>query len=295
MVMEKTAMTPTSSYKDEMTSYFFTRDPKNQTQGNFSVGRAGATNYIVPFQRNNRDYRDKKNLTLYLNDSTHANPSDPNSMKDQGQVRNAPYNFDIQAYQTFDNYNPNLAKTSMAQSWKGFPASVPERSSTAYVSGNIKNRDVQNQSFYRFGGTTPIRKHVDRIGGETAEAIPKLNSTFHTILSSKLKKRLAAYNESKKPKVTNYDKDPLVSVQDYTKNVSQGIFSPGANHVAMTHYKTINHSPMHKFGYRFNETEKKHERDIVKNLKQKLDRERSLRESITREVHDLKQTLNSFK
>lgn len=63
----------------------------------------------------------------------------------------------------------------------------------------------------------------------------------------------------------------------------------------MTHYKTITHSPMHKFGYRFNETEKKHERDIVTNLKQKLDRERSMRESITREVQDLKQTLNSFK
>lgn len=49
MVMEKTAMTPTSSYKDEMTSYFFTRDPKSMTQGNFSVGRAAATQYIMPF------------------------------------------------------------------------------------------------------------------------------------------------------------------------------------------------------------------------------------------------------
>lgn len=107
----------------------------------------------------------------------------------------------------------------MTHSWKGFPASVPERASTAYVSGNIKNRDVQNQSFYRFGGTTPIRKHVDRI---VVEEPPKLNSTFHTILSAKLKKRLAEYNESKKAaqKVNHYDKDPLVRVQDYTKNVS---------------------------------------------------------------------------
>lgn len=99
----------------------------------------------MPFQRNNRDYRDKKKLSLYLNDSSHANPSDPNSMRDQGQIRNSPYNFDIQAYQTSDDgfiREGGLAKTTMTGSWKGFPASVPERASTAYVSGNIKNRDV---------------------------------------------------------------------------------------------------------------------------------------------------------
>ncbi len=54
-------------------------------------------------------------------------------------------------------------------------------------------------------------------------------------------------------------------------------------------------SPMHKFGYRFTETEKKHERDIVRNLRSKLEQERSLRRSIVREVDQLKNTLNSFK
>ena len=63
-----------------------------------------------------------------------------------------------------------------------------------------------NQSFYRFGGKTPIAKHVNSI-----EDVPKLNSHFNTILSAKLKKRLAEYNESKNPKNVNIiDKDPLV-------------------------------------------------------------------------------------
>ena len=69
--------------------------------------------------------------------------------------------------------NNNFGKTTNTHSWKGFPPSVKERSTTAYVSGNVKNRDVQNQSFYRFGGKTPLGKHIERI-----EESPKLNSTF---------------------------------------------------------------------------------------------------------------------
>lgn len=274
-VMEQTSLTPSSSYKHEMQSYFF----PNKT--------ASSSQYIMPFTRMNRDYRDKKKLNIYVNDSSHVNPSDPNTMRDQGQVRNSPYAFDIHGYsQTIDE----TGKQTMAGSWKGFPSSVKERATTAYVSGHVRNRDVQNQSFYRFGGTTSLSKHVDRI-----DETPKLNSTFHTILSKRLKQRLADYNESKKVEATVYDKDSLVRVQDYTKNVSQGIFAPSINNKAIANYKTLTVSPMTKFGYRFNQTEKKHERDIVKSLKKKLDHERSIRHSITREVEGLKQTLNSLK
>ena len=108
-----------------------------------------------------------------------------------------------------------MGKSTYAQSWKGFPASTDERGSTAYVSGNIKNRDILNQSFYRFGGRTPIVKHVESIDG-----LPKLNSSFNLILSNKVQKRLSEYNESKKPTINIIQKDPLVQVQDYTKNVS---------------------------------------------------------------------------
>ena len=65
-----------------------------------------------------------------------------------------------------------------------------------------------NQSFYRFGGKTPITKHVS-----SNADMPKLNSHFNTILSSKLQKRIEEYNESKKPKNVNIiNKDPLVRV-----------------------------------------------------------------------------------
>lgn len=133
-VMETQA--PQSMYKEEMSSYFF----PNKTMGSF--GATSSSQYIMPFTRMNRDYRDKKQLNLYVNDSSHSNPSDPNSLKDQGQVRNAPYTFDIQAYNTVDGAQQNFSKTSMSTSWKGFPASVKERVTTAYVSGNVKNRDV---------------------------------------------------------------------------------------------------------------------------------------------------------
>ena len=256
-----------------------------------SAGRATASNFIMPFVRHNRDYKDHKNLNVYVNDSTHINPSDPNSMRDQGQARNAPYNIDSLAYHTMHNRaDSEMGKTTYAQSWKGFPASTDERGSTAYVSGNVKNRDVTNLSFYRFGGRTPISKHVNSIDG-----LPKLNSTFNLILSNKVNKRLAEYNESKKPVVNIINKDPLVQVQDYTKNVSQQIFNPGYSTTTNFFSQTQKADPLHSFGYRFTNLEKKRERDQVLTLKKKLQKERDLRSSMVQEVEQIKKTLNYVK
>jgi hypothetical protein len=47
------------------------------------------SNYIAPFVRMNRDQRDLKRIGGYFNDSTYINASDPNSMRDQGMIRNA--------------------------------------------------------------------------------------------------------------------------------------------------------------------------------------------------------------
>ena len=52
---------------------------------------------------------------------------------------------------------------------------------------------------------------------------------------------------------------------------------------------------MHKFGYRFTKIDKSHEKDVLRSLRKKLERERSLRNSISREVSDLKMTLTSLK
>jgi hypothetical protein len=111
-------LSPTMSYKDEMTSYFF----PNGTMGSFGGSAASSSQYIMPFTRMNRDYRDKKKLNLYVNDSSHSNPSDPNTMKDQGQVRNAPYTFDIQGYSS--SLPDPFSKTTNSTTWKGFPPSV---------------------------------------------------------------------------------------------------------------------------------------------------------------------------
>jgi hypothetical protein len=59
---------------------------------------AGSTQYIMPFVRSNRHYRDRKKMTVYVNDSSYSNPSDPNSMTDQGQIRNAPYAIDTDPF-----------------------------------------------------------------------------------------------------------------------------------------------------------------------------------------------------
>ena len=183
--METTSGSP-NSYKAEMTSNYW---PKNmsvtRSTGFSNAGIKGAdqTQYIMPFVRMNKEHRDNKNRTLYMNDSSHLNPGDPNSMRDQGQIRNAPYNIDTRGYSSTQDFikvgvDP-LSKTTNSTSWKGFPASVVDRTTTAYVSGNIKNRDVMNQSFYRFGGKTNITKQIDKFDGDE----PKLNSTFNTILS----------------------------------------------------------------------------------------------------------------
>lgn len=51
--------------------------------------------------------------------------------------------------------------------------------------------------------------------------------------------------------------------------------------------------PLHSFGYRF--TKDQVDRAAVMKLKKKLIRERSLRLSLTKEVSDLKSTMQSFK
>ena len=86
----------TPSYNGEMTSYYWPNKMSATMTSGF--GGAASSQYIIPHVRLNRDHREKKKLSLYLNDSTHLNPSDPNTMIDQGQVRNSPYNMDIEGH-----------------------------------------------------------------------------------------------------------------------------------------------------------------------------------------------------
>lgn len=73
-------------------------------------------------------------MGVYINDSTYLNASDPNSMRDQGQVRNAPYNFNMDDCQ----------RSYMQSQMTGRMSKSSDRPSSAYVSGNIRHRDSQN-------------------------------------------------------------------------------------------------------------------------------------------------------
>ena len=98
-----------SMYKNEMTSYYQPTKTSGSMMDNLrfsgSVGRATSSQFIIPFVRHNRDYRIKKNLGVYVNDSSYNNPSDPNSMRDQGIVRNAPYHIESMAYNTISDFH----------------------------------------------------------------------------------------------------------------------------------------------------------------------------------------------
>ncbi len=80
------------------------------------------------------------------------------------------------------------------------------------------------------------------------------------------------------------NKDPLVQVQDYTKNMSQQIFIPGYAKSTNHFSQTLKLDPLHTFGYRFTKEQKKRERDQVLTLKSKLLHEREIRDNISREV-----------
>lgn len=110
--------------------------------------------------------------------------SNPNTMIDQGQTRNAIYSVEIS---DFDNQQ-DLAR------------------SMAYI--QFLHRDnSKNHNVYSFGGRSTVKSVIPKKGmhndflESTASSIPKSDYIV-------------------------YFKDPLQKVNDYTKNISQSIFSP---------------------------------------------------------------------
>lgn len=72
------------------------------------------TSYPIPFTRMNVDQWQLRVMNGYISDATHLNPSDPNSMVDQGRVRNCTYNFalvDAPADYRFDMLPSRLPAT----------------------------------------------------------------------------------------------------------------------------------------------------------------------------------------
>ena len=114
-----------------------------------STGSGGAT-YIAPYIRHNRDSRDIKKMSAFINDSTYLVASDPNTMRDQGSTRNAIYNIKVEG-DLNSRYKPNFSTRLNT---------MIDTNSCINASKNIK-KETLNRSFYSFGGNTPIKVALD--------------------------------------------------------------------------------------------------------------------------------------
>lgn len=166
---------------------------------------------IIPFNRFNQSkqgYHD--NMKGYMLDSTYTNASDPNSMRDQGAVRNCQYVGKVNEDKTTaDEYAKK--RTAKHQSYDRYL--VPTANS--------------NKTFYSFGGKKSVRK--DNVFYQDDLVTPQLlhNDTL-----------MRRQRENPYPKLRNE------LVNDYTKNISQCIFSPGVVGEVMAPQHQCN--PRHK-------------------------------------------------
>ena len=91
--------------------------------------------YSIPFTRTNQDHNLKKYSIGFMNEGTYSNACDPNSMKDQGNTRNAVYNIVMEGH-------PPIHASSYSKA--------------------LLSPEKLNKSFYSFGGNhTNIRKHIN--------------------------------------------------------------------------------------------------------------------------------------
>lgn len=129
----------------------------------------------------------------YMIDSTYTNACDPNSMRDNGAVRNCVY---------VSKVNPDTTTA----------AEYAEKRTQKHQSYDrfLVPTAVSNKTFYSFGGKKNVRK--ENVFYTDDLVTPQLlhNDTLMR------RERSNAY-----PKVRNE------LVNDYTKNISQSIFSPG--------------------------------------------------------------------
>ena len=121
-----------------------------------------------------------------MNDGTGFNPSDPNSMLDQGGTRNSVYNIKF--------------------------AGVPDVRNTAYSKAlNVHNQGLQNHTFYSFGAQHTNIKNNLKYGKESNKSSAVLNKKFKDVSMRTL---------DPSTKINTIVKDPNAVMNDYTKNIS---------------------------------------------------------------------------
>lgn len=117
-----------------------------------------------------------------MSDGTALNLGDPNSMRNQGDTRNAVYNGQIKFKQS----------KSVQKPYKQF----------------LRRDGPSNNTFYSFGGSKTIR--------DETEQDHLLNPVFRDYNGKVVQNDVIIYR-----------KDLNQNRQDYTKNISSSIFSPG--------------------------------------------------------------------
>lgn len=139
--------------------------------------------------------------TGFMNDSTYMNASDPNSMKDQGGTRNAVYNVRLDG--------------------------VPSINDTAYSKAiGVNNPEVTNNTFYAFGAKhTNIRSHLAPEVAARQRSIPQTAANAKLLDKKFRDVKMNTLNQGAQQEVLV--KPPNAVMNDYTKNISQSIFTPG--------------------------------------------------------------------
>ena len=141
---------------------------------------------VLKHVRLNNGIQGCKDLKSRMIDSTYVNASDPNSMRDLGQTRNAVY------------------------TWHADNTRVSHSASKSYNKFLVPKTKPSNHTFYSFGGRSGINEFRDN-----EVVAPTLLSNSQHLQTN------ARYP------VREFHVPQVQKVMDYSKNVSQSIFSPG--------------------------------------------------------------------
>ena len=173
------------------------------------------TNTIHPYHKSNLDRKMLKRGNFYMLDSTYLVASNPNTMRDLGPWRNAEYYFvPSGGFDETSGMRNTFQTINSSQS--------PQRVGKTF----LKNRDG-----YSFGGKTKfgdMYHHKNAYTGMT-----ELSPSYYISKDNKWSKSI---DESNMKVYREYNQ----KVNDYTKNISQSIFSPGLTVTAdlSKHHKT---------------------------------------------------------
>lgn len=142
-------------------------------------------------------------------DSTYMVASNPNTMRDQGQCRNAEYHFVPKT----DQYGSSMANTFNANK---------------SVQSQVGKTFMKNKDGYSFGGKTKFGNMYHHTSAYTGFVDPAGASCASNKRFSK------SIDEGT---ASIYNREYNQKVNDYTKNISQEIFSPGLTKPVNTDYK----------------------------------------------------------